>query len=132
MGRFAMLTVALCALSIVPVSIAIRERADVIEVNRYHDADGNLVFTQVIFWEWSGEDFRVFAWRMVKSPRQLPVVEHRQGYTANPGYKMTWIDNGHLRSVRSPSVRYTWTQYDPELRDRKIFSPDERRGLCKR
>jgi hypothetical protein len=118
----------LLVLGMVPVSPVVDDTADVIEINRYYDHEGNLVFQQMIFWDWREEEgaYRVFAWRMVKSPRQYPVFDPWRGQ-----YTLIFLDEGVLRRIRAPSLRETWTQYDPELLDRKFVSPDQRRGLAK-
>ena len=102
------------------------DTADVIELNHYYDEQGNLVFDQLIFWEWWGEEsaYHVFAWRFVKSPSQIPRRDWHRG-----GYVIIWHDSGQLRRVRSPARRETWTQYDPEVYDRRFVPQDQRRGL---
>lgn len=117
----------LVAASSVPCEAALIEWADVIEVNAYYDHQGNRVFTQLIFWDWKPDcsEYRVFAWRMAKGQRVIR--DHDRDC-----FSITWIDQGTLREVRSRSVRYTWTQYDPELLDRANLPPDKRRGLRKR
>lgn len=71
---------------------------------------------------WHG--FDVVAWRLVKSPDQLPRPDRLHG-----GYVAVWHDNGLLRRVRSDAFRETWTQYDPELVEREFLPKDQRRGL---
>jgi hypothetical protein len=117
----------LLVLGMVPVSPVVDDTADVIEINRYYDHDGKRVFQQLIFWDWREEEgaYRVFAWRMVKSREQHPVFDHWRGE-----YTLVFLDQGVLRRIRAPSLRETWTQYDPELLDRQFLSPNQRRGLA--
>jgi hypothetical protein len=117
----------LLLLGLVPTTPVVDDTADVIEVNRYFDQDGNQVFVQLIFWDWLNDEgaYRVFAWRMVKSAEQLPVHDWLRG-----GFATHFLDQGVLRGVRATSARDTWTQYDPELLDRQFLPPHRRRGLA--
>jgi hypothetical protein len=94
------------------------DTCDVIEVNRYYDDMGRLTFTQAIYWRMEGDGhFRVEGWSMVKKPEHWPRRTSR-GYECWP--------KRHLRVI-APSVRYTWTQYDPEIFDRQ-FKPVKKRS----
>jgi hypothetical protein len=64
----------------------------------------------------------VRAWRLLKSPSQIP---RRDG----PLFSTVWHDGDVLRRVRCRSVRETWTQYDPELLERKFLPKDKRDAL---
>ncbi|MEQ8786119.1 MAG: hypothetical protein RIC55_07460 [Pirellulaceae bacterium] len=112
--------------ALAPFSPVVDDTADVIEINRYFDQAGDQVFQQLIFWEWRETEgaYRVFAWRMIKSPRQIPIFDHWRG-----GHTIVFLDQGVLRRVHAASIRETWTQHDPELIDRQFVSPDRRRGL---
>lgn len=70
----ALLLLTIKLLAINPHELLVRERVDLVEVNHFYDEQGRLVFDQVIFYDWSPEHSRymVRAWRMVKSPTQLP------------------------------------------------------------
>ena len=120
-------TSTLCAIvvacGIAPLDDVPYESVDLIEVNHFYDEQGRLVFDQVIFYDWAPRDSRymVRAWRLVKSPSQLPKQDFREG-----GYTAVWHDGDILRHVRAESKRETWTQYDPELVERE-FLPKERR-----
>ena len=118
---------AIAALGLVPHELILLDTADVIELNHFYDPEGRKVFVQVIFWEWRGEEeaFRVVAWRLWKSPAQTPERDWQRG-----GYRTLWLDVDHPRLIRAPSLRETWTQYDPELEDRQFLPPDRRRGLA--
>ena len=104
-------------------------QADVVEVNHYFDARGELVFDQIIFWEWweTPGTFHVVAWRFVKHPAHIPLRDWSHG-----GYVIRFYDGNVLREVRAPVMWETWTQYDPEVRDRRRLPPNRRRGLWRR
>ena len=112
----------------------VEDRVAMTEVNHFFDDDARPIFTQVIFWEWDHDQhrFRVVAWRMLKSV---------EGETATPhglwprkvhgGFESLWQDGEVLRKVRANVYHQTWTQYDPELRDRNHHPKGQRRGLSK-
>ena len=114
-------------LGLMPTAPVAEDTADVVEVNRFYDEDGRQVFTQLIFWDWIADQgaFRVFAWRIVKSPDQMPVYDGWRGC-----YVTQFFDQNTLRRVRAKSRRDTWTQYDPELFDRQFLPQQSRRGLA--
>jgi hypothetical protein len=119
---------ALAALAVIPRAPIVEDRCDVVEVNHFYDADGRLVFDQVIFWDWcdGAERHQVRAWRLLKSCSQWPARDWARG-----GYLAVWIDGERLRVVRGTSLRETWTQYDPELLERQVLSIDARRDLAR-
>ena len=112
---------------LLPAAPVVEDTADVVEVNHYYDEDGRQVFTQLIFWDWIADEsaFRVFAWRMVKSPEQMPVYDWWRDC-----YVTQFLDQQTLRRVVSKARRDTWTQYDPELFDRQFLPQQQRRGLA--
>jgi hypothetical protein len=120
--------VLLGALCLDPHETAIEQHVDLIEVNHFHDECGKHVFDQLIFYDWCSRYCRnqVVAWRLIKSPAQLPIRDWKRG-----DYVCTWNDNGLLRSVRASSLRESWTQYDPELLEREILPLSERRELAR-
>lgn len=115
---------------LVPHSVVLEDRCDVVEVNHFYNEQGGEIFTQVIFWDWSDVDEcnRVVAWRLLKRPSQWPSRKLN-------GFAATWFDHQVLRRVRSRWLVETWTQVggigDPELEDRKFLPSEERRGLRK-
>jgi hypothetical protein len=117
-------------LGVSPREEVARETVDLIEVNHFYDEQGRLVFDQVIFYDWSEGDSRymVRAWRLVKSPTQLPQRDWKSG-----GYVALWQDCGQggevLRRVHSQSIRETWTQHDPELVEREYLPKERRKEL---
>lgn len=114
------------ALAIAPRPDVARECVDVVELNHFYDEHGRLVFDQVIFYDWSASDerYQVRAWRLVKSPQQIP-----QRDWGGRGYSATWTDGELIRQISAASFRETWTQYDPELLEREHLPKEQRREL---
>ena len=111
----------------IPSGVVVESKVDFIEVNHYFDEAGELIFEQVIFWDWCGEarQYRVIDWRFIKSGLYYPTRDWRRG-----GYSMVWIDNKHVcRVVRAGVYRETWLQHDPEVNDRVWVSPNSRKKL---
>jgi len=107
-------------------SSVIKDMVDLVEVNHYHDARGDHVFDQLIFYDWSSQKhrFQVRAWRLIKTESQLPRRDHRQA-----NWLVRWHDDGILREVTAASRRETWTQHDPELIERENLPQDQRLDL---
>jgi hypothetical protein len=125
-----LLTWVLCA-TVGSGSAAVTEQVDLIELNHFHDADGEHRFDQLIFYRWHPRMgvYHVHAWRLINpekrpapSPSMRPMT--RLGRT---GYECVWHDGDLLRYVWSPSMRETWTQYDPE-RVNTLRLPKEHRS----
>lgn len=116
----------LLLLAAVPIDHATTDRVDLIEVNHLHDSEGRHVITQTIFYDWSQQDarFHVRAWRLVKSPGQIPQRDWRRG-----GFVSCWRDMQLMREVRAGQVRETWTMVDPEVLERDILPAEFRREL---
>lgn len=110
----------------VPAVETVTDMVDLVEVNHFYDDQAQPVFDQVIFYEWSDEHnrFQIRAWRLVKNPSQLPTRNWSTG-----GYKMIWNDGSVMRNVQAAAMRETWTQYDPEMRERAYFPKEHRREL---
>jgi hypothetical protein len=68
----------------------------------------------------------VRAWRLLKSPAQIP---HKNFNTGE--YETLWHDGDVTRRVRGKSFRESWTQHDPELRERDYLPKDKRGELYK-
>ncbi|GIW92823.1 MAG: hypothetical protein KatS3mg110_0864 [Pirellulaceae bacterium] len=111
-----------------PAALVVTDQVDLIEVNHYFDEHGRHVFDQTIYYEWCPVQgrYQVRAWRLVKSPSQVPSRDPVTGQ-----YSALWHDGGVLRRVFAKSVRETWTQYDPELSEQEFLPKDQRRDLCK-
>lgn len=99
-------------------------RVELVEVNHYHDAAGEHVFDQLIFYRWSEQRRRydVCEWRLIKSESMLP---KRKGN----GWFLRWHDDGVLREVEIRSVRETHTTYDREVLERAYLPQDQRRAV---
>lgn len=119
---------ALALSSASPANLITTDQVDMVEVNHLYDEQGRLLFDQVIYYDWSPEQrrYNVRAWRLVKTPSQLP-TRHVSG-----GYISLWHDDRTLRRVIATSRRESWTQYDPELVERQFRSKDKRPNLTKR
>lgn len=120
--------VAAAALGLTPAGDVASDSVDLIEVNHFYDEHGRLVFDQVIFYDWctSQNRYQVRAWRLLKKPSQIPT------HNVNTGeYETTWHDGDVLRRVRARAYRESWTQHDPELREREYLPKDKRRELYK-
>ena len=102
---------------------AVVDRVDVIELNHYCDAMGNVVLSQVIFWDWNYRDsrFEVRDWRLYKC--------HMRPLSSRDGCKMRWLDKDIFRRVHAKQFAETWTGYDPEVVDRRYLPCDQRRLL---
>lgn len=118
----------IAALAINPPQDVAREGFDLLERNRFYDEQGRLVFEQILFYDWSphADRFNVQAWRLVKTPNQIPERDHEAG-----DFVAVWQDGEILRAVRSEMYRESWTQYDPELVEREYLPKERRRDLLK-
>jgi hypothetical protein len=104
----------------------ISDRVDLIEVNHFYNEQGNLVFDQIIFYDWFPAEsaYHVRAWRLLKSPSQFPSFD-----VVRQEYVSLWHDGELLRRVHSDAFRESWTQYDPELLERNRLPKEHRREL---
>ena len=104
-------------------SAVLRQQVDLIELNHFIDENGREVFKQVIFYDWSKTHrrFHVRAWRLIKSPDQLPVRSFQPRR-----YTCTWNEDELRKEVWAPSMRETWSQEDPERKNRKHLAEDRR------
>lgn len=122
------LAVMMTAIGLNPQEYVTDDQVDLIEINHFYDEHGKHVFDQVIFYDWSSEESRyhVRAWRLLKKPDQIPSRNWKHGY-----FVTVWHDGDLLRRVRAPSMRESWTQYDPELAEREHLPKEKRRELAK-
>lgn len=122
----ALLPLPLLALGIAPREDLARDRVDLIELNHFYNEHGQLVFDQLIFYDWcpAAGRFQVRAWRMVKSPSQLPQRDWGRG-----GWSALWQDGDQTRLICAAAFRETWTQYDPELVEREYLPKERRKEL---
>lgn len=100
------------------------DACDLIEVNHYFDENGALLLNQILFWEWDSREarYQVRSWRLVKRPSMYPQA-------CAEGFETTWREGPMQVRVTAPKFRETWTQYDPELIERKHLAHEERREL---
>jgi hypothetical protein len=125
----ALITAALLLAFIPQESGIVRDRVDLLEVNRFHNDEAQPVFVQLIAWEWHDRDgcFHVVDWKLLKANMALPQFDYtRRIYVAR------WLDGETSREVSAPQYRETWTQVDVELEDRKAFHESRRRRLGRR
>jgi hypothetical protein len=61
---------------------------------------------------------------MADKPSKLP-------YRSRGKWIATWHEDKKLRKIVANAYRETWTQYDPEVLERKILHKDKRTGLTK-
>ena len=120
------LLVATVAFSATPNPSHLTDQVDLIDLNHYYDSQGRHVFDQVIFYQWSRADarFQVREWRLMKAPMKPPCRVRADG-----PWVMRWRDQGEFREVSGKNFRETWTNYDPEIRERDYLPAGERRGF---
>lgn len=99
-----------------------RDAVCLIERNHFFNERCEPVFTQYIFFDWSGARHDVVAWRLEK-----------EGYvfTERPPC-VTWTEEGMVYQVRGKIWRETWSQTDEEVFEREILKKELRRGLFRR
>ena len=94
------------------------ETVDVIELNHVVD-DGEVRFTQMIYWRWESDGrLHAAAWRRV--------AENHYVCQVGTHCRDEWQRDGVTHVVRGETYRERWSQYDPELEDRKEW-PQSRR-----
>jgi len=119
-----------CALlGFMPTDPALLDQVDLVEVNHVSDTSGRPVLDQVIYYRWSHADarYQVVAWRLLRSPQQVPQHDWNQGM-----YVSRWFDADLLRKVIAGQRRETWTTYDPEMAERTIYPIEFRSDLTAR
>ena len=125
------ITVLMASLGVNPVGDAVGDQVDLMELNHFYDEQGKHVFDQIIFYDWSSRHrrYNIRAWRLLKRRTQLPErAAHGRGFVT------VWHDpkaSNVLRKVCATSLRETWTQYDPELFERRFLPQNQRRELLK-
>jgi hypothetical protein len=90
------------------------ETVDLIELNHYTSSE-NYGFSQVIFWEFSPDKrcHIVRDWILASA-----IVSHP--CKLNGGHECSVEVDGRKYKVRSKLFRETFTDYDPEMRNRKL------------
>jgi hypothetical protein len=129
--------IAIVLLSIIPLKDdAIADECHTLELNHYFDGCGQRIFSQWIFWEWNEKESRndVVDWRMAdngNTPRNELSRANRSVKKIDGGYRVNFRDYETTREVTAKEFRETWTQFDPEVEQRKILPTDQRRLLTK-
>jgi hypothetical protein len=118
--------VAIAVFCLNPVDDVARDTVDLIEANHFYDDAGVLVFSQRIFRDWDARAnrFQVRAWRLLKFTGQWPTRNWLTGR-----YEIIWHDGEITRRVEARAYRETWTQHDPEMRERDYLPKEQRRRL---
>lgn len=111
-----MTVVLLLLVSVLPAPGPIEDYVDRIELNQQHDRNGQETFAQLIFW---GGGY-VREWKLADGV----VLDRARG-----GWSASWHDGRAWRCVWAPRLTRSWTQHDPELRDRLRLSRRDRWGL---
>lgn len=118
--------IVIAACCMIPVDGVVVDHVDEIEINHLYNAEGERTLDQVIFWNWPKHHERpqVVAWRLWDAKKPMPT---RNKVTCRT--ELTWIDGEQPRRVVAKVWRETWTQYDPEVEDRRFLSQNERLEL---
>jgi hypothetical protein len=103
-------------LSILPQPTVAVDEVYRIEKNFFHDDNGNLVLTQVIFWDW---DDRCRGWCMFDKGT---LAHDLSGWT-----RFRFDEGDVAREIWSLSFSETFSQHDPELADRGLLPKEQRR-----
>jgi hypothetical protein len=92
---------------------------DLVEINHYLDSAGCENFCQIIAWDWDPQYQRFHAqqWAVV-------IEWDRVGKTTTAtDYQSVEVE------IRSEFFRETWTRFDPEMENRKLFDSKYRRQV---
>jgi hypothetical protein len=109
----------------------VSDRVDLIELNHYHNEQGQHAFSQVIFWHRAPETgwMQVRAWCMVDDQNVCTRRPHRDYETGL--YRVEWNDTEKKvqRKITSQSFRESWSQLDPERENKKRLEDRDRLRL---
>ena len=108
-------------LAIVPHEETLTDRVDIVELNHCHNENGELTFSQWIFWRWNRNDqtYHVSDWRLADSPASW-----------TDSTLVFWDRKIHaVRRVTARDRRTTYTQWDRELIERERLPPEHRTNL---
>ena len=123
-------TLAFCmvATGLHPKTNVLSDKVDLIEINHCYDEKGQLVFDQLLFYDWSPTKchYDVRDWRLLKNPIQVPRRNHEAG-----GFVAVWRDGQVMRKVHAETIRESWTQYDPEITEQQFLPKEQRRPFPK-
>lgn len=121
-----MITVILLSIAtLLPPSVVVTERCDIVEVNHVYTDTGSHTLSQVIWWEWCKDfdRYNVIDWRMIEACGKPTQIGRK--------YVNEWYDNktrSHLRVI-AYIYKETWTLYDPEIKAREVYPEVRRRKL---
>lgn len=113
----------LCILPPTEQTGVVSESVDQIHLNHVYDESAKPILDQWIFHDATDAGWQIRAWRLDKGAQ---IQRHPSG-----DYMLLWHDGDVLREVRAKLFKETWTQHDPEMRERSIYPADERRELMK-
>ena len=121
-------------LSIVTVGpTPIVDHVDMVELNHRYGLDGELLFDQVIWYDWNQDEerFDIVDFRVIENEEAEPL---RKGLV----WISDWLDEGRYcsskvtwRRVFASSYRETWTDYDPEQEQGRVLQDYHRRRLSR-
>jgi len=104
---------------------------DVIEVNQVVKVDefGRIreaTLLQVIFWDWNGRrgEFLVRDWKKWTPKHRPPEYDHKR-----KRWRLIFEENEKWITVYATSYIQTVTDFDPEILNRKLLTPDGRRRI---
>lgn len=125
------MNIALLLFAIVPQpSVVVEDRYDAVEINHYYDGQGNLLYDQIIFYDWSDRYGRF----VIQDGRRFRVKPDIAKNWKRNDYAVTWtVGDGQDTGTRSVKVKFlrdeTWTQHDPMVEDQQDRPASERRLL---
>lgn len=144
----------LLLLALNPPSQPTVDVVDRVEINHFYNDDGNLVFHQLILWNWSHHDdrFEVVDWRILRGVRRCDPLKKAQWKAEHPdgppyvpewigghatphkercGYVSEWYDEKSRKNRRVVATTFieTWTDVDREIVNREYLPPHKRRNL---
>jgi hypothetical protein len=114
----------LCVVPYEPSNVKART-VDRVEFNHLYNENADLIFDQVIFYDWveADERFQVRAWRLVKQAGHAPVRLPEGGFLSH------FEENGAFYRVYAKARDESWTQYDPEVVEREYLPKEKRKEL---
>jgi len=131
-------------LGVIPTTMTVTDRVDVIEINHVMDGEtGHCRFDQIIFWQLESDSYEVVDWRFLKGGRRdlgqgWNTWTKWHGHHAEPIYNRltrhwvcVWRDGRTWRRVVAVCRRETWTVVDVEIEERKRRPENERVKLTK-
>jgi len=107
------------------------EHVDLIELNHYFDNRARHVFSQVIIYErWAHNgEFHVRFWALIEERESLNRIPI-QDFHANKVTVWIKLNNGVTTRLESRLFKETWTQHDPEKRDKDVLPEQFRLRLA--